>query len=114
MLVTPFCWHFSNSDAFIAREAPVMSGCCSPTQPQNSCMPPPVPVDSTTGAGNSPARPKFSATAVDIGSESCRVRECKYVKISLVAAYFKKNRAKTMQEHRDKVNQCKIINTSIL
>src|SRR3546814_20364142 len=31
-------------------------------------MPPPVPVDSTTGAGNSPARPKFSATAVVNGN----------------------------------------------
>src|SRR3546814_10975473 len=68
MLVTPFCWHFSNSDAFIAREAPVMSGCCSPTPPQNSCMPPPVPVDSTNGPGNSPARPKYTATAAVHGN----------------------------------------------
>jgi hypothetical protein len=34
----------------MAREAPVMSGCDGPTPPQKICMPPPVPVDSTTGA----------------------------------------------------------------
>ena len=48
---------------FIAREAPVMSGKSGPTPPQKTCIPPPVPVDSTTGA-LSPVMPaNCSATA---------------------------------------------------
>ena len=62
-LSTPFAWQVSYSDCFIAREAPVMSGCSVPTPPQKICMPPPVPVDSTTGALR-PVRPEnCSATA---------------------------------------------------
>jgi hypothetical protein len=34
----------------MAREAPVISACDGPMPPQKIYMPPPVPVDSTTGA----------------------------------------------------------------
>ena len=50
MLSTPFAVQVSYSESCIAREAPVMSGCSGPTPPQKICMPPPVPVNSTTGA----------------------------------------------------------------
>jgi hypothetical protein len=42
----------------------VRSGCCTPTPAQNCLMPPPVPVDSTTGVLKAPPRPKVSATAL--------------------------------------------------
>src|SRR5687768_4884619 len=45
-----------------------MSGVFSPTPAQNSFMPPPVPVDSTTGVLNLPTLPKLSATAVVKGN----------------------------------------------
>ena len=61
--VTPLSWQSSYSDAFMAREAPVMSGVCSPTPSQKICMPPPVPVDSTMGEGNSVLLANCSATA---------------------------------------------------
>ena len=41
-----------------------MSGYCGPTPLQNSLMPPPVPVLSTFGVLNLPARPNCSATVV--------------------------------------------------
>ena len=47
--VTPLAAQSSYSDAFIAREAPVMSGKSAPIPSQKIFMPPPVPVDSTTG-----------------------------------------------------------------
>ena len=45
MSVTPFLVQSSNSDFFMAREAPVMSGLASPTPWQKIFMPPPVPVE---------------------------------------------------------------------
>ena len=62
-LVTPFAWHIACSDSFIAREAPVMSGKSGPTPPQKTCIPPPVPVDSTTGAPSPVMPANCSATA---------------------------------------------------
>src|SRR3546814_2529462 len=50
MSVTPFLAQSSYSDFFMAREAPVMSACPVPMPWQKIFMPPPVPVDSTTGA----------------------------------------------------------------
>ena len=50
--------------AFIGREASTMSGNCSPTPPQNSLMPAPVPVDSTITLMPGLARWNSSATAV--------------------------------------------------
>ena len=49
MSLTPFFWQSSNSLFFMRREALVTSGWPAPTPAQNSFMPPPVPVDSTTG-----------------------------------------------------------------
>src|SRR3546814_19425346 len=46
----PFALQVAYSDAFIGREALTISGCCAPTPAQNSFIPPPVPVDSITGA----------------------------------------------------------------
>src|SRR3954463_6731473 len=46
------------------REALAMSGNCGPTPLQNSLRPPPVPVLSTFGVLNLPARPNCSATVV--------------------------------------------------
>ena len=40
-----------------------MSGMLGPTPPQKICMPPPVPVDSTTGAGLPVMPANCSATA---------------------------------------------------
>ena len=56
----------------MAREALVKSGVFSPTPAQNSFMPPPVPVDSTTGVLNLPPWPSFSATAVVNGKHGRR------------------------------------------
>ena len=64
MSLTPFFWHVSNSLFFMRREALVTSGCDSPTPAQNSFMPPPVPVDSTTGVFMPEVLPNCSATAV--------------------------------------------------
>lgn len=50
------------------RDALVRSGCWTPTPAQNCLMPPPVPVDSTTGVLNLPVRPKVSATALVKGN----------------------------------------------
>ena len=47
----------------MAREAPVMSGLASPTPWQKIFMPPPVPVDSTTGDFLPDFLEKSSATA---------------------------------------------------
>src|SRR5688572_6372812 len=68
MEVTPFFLQASISLSLILRDAPVTSGVLSPTPPQNSFMPPPVPVDSTTGVLNFPVLPNFSATAVVNGN----------------------------------------------
>src|SRR5690606_14974258 len=62
--VTPFFLHSADSPFFRAREALVRSGWPTPTPEQNSCMPPPVPVDSTTGVLPPPDLPNCSATAV--------------------------------------------------
>ena len=43
--VTPAALQVSSSVSFMAREALVKSGVFSPTPPQNSFMPPPVPVE---------------------------------------------------------------------
>ena len=64
MSLTPFFWQSSNSPFFMAREALVRSGWASPTPAQKSFMPPPVPVDSTTGVLPAPDLPNCSATAV--------------------------------------------------
>jgi hypothetical protein len=64
MSLTPFFWQSSNSLFFIAREALVRSGWASPTPAQNNFIPPPVPVDSTTGVLPLPDLPNCSATAV--------------------------------------------------
>src|SRR5512134_3554457 len=66
--VTPALLQASISLSLILRDAPVISGVPSPTPLQNSFMPPPVPVDSTTGVLNLPALPKLSATAVVKGN----------------------------------------------
>ena len=66
--VTPAFLQVSTSLSLILRDAPVMSGVPSPTPLQNSFMPPPVPVNSTTGVLNLPALPKLSATAVVNGN----------------------------------------------
>ena len=50
MSVTPLATHWSNSDAFMRREALAMSGVWAPTPAQKAAMPPPVPSDSTRGA----------------------------------------------------------------
>ena len=50
MSLTPLARQVSNSAWVIGREALAMSGKLSPTPPQNSLMPPPVPRDSTLGA----------------------------------------------------------------
>ena len=47
----------------MAREAPVMSAKSVPMPSQKICMPPPVPVDSTTGATAPVFAAKRSATA---------------------------------------------------
>ncbi len=64
---TPLVWHSAYSLGNIRRDAPVISGRSMPTPEQKSCMPPPVPVDSTTGVGKSVRAPKLSATAVENG-----------------------------------------------
>ena len=66
--MTPFDWHNSYSDVFMAREAPVISGCASPTPPQNIFIPPPVPVDSTIGEGAPVLLENCSATACVYGN----------------------------------------------
>ncbi len=60
--VTPFSWQRLNSLTFIRREALVMSGVARETPTQNSFMPPPEPVDSTTGVGYLVVAPNSSAT----------------------------------------------------
>ena len=67
MSVTPFSLQSFHSLAFIRRDAFVMSGWPVPTPAQNSFSPPPDPVDSTTGVGNSVVLPNCSATAVENG-----------------------------------------------
>src|SRR5687767_11543668 len=64
MSLTPFFWQVAYSFAFMRREAFATSGNCGPTPLQNSLMPPPVPVLSTFGVLNLPARPNCSATVV--------------------------------------------------
>ena len=64
MSLTPFFWQSSNSPFLMRREAFVMSGVSTPTPSQKIFMPPPVPVDSTTGVLPPEARPNCSATAV--------------------------------------------------
>jgi hypothetical protein len=63
MLSTPFSWQAAYSLSVMARDAPVRSGCSGPTPSQKICMPPPVPVDSTTGAGLPVDAANCSATA---------------------------------------------------
>src|SRR5687767_11954889 len=50
------------------RDALATSGVLSPTPSQKSLMPPPVPVDSTTGAGKAEVCAKRSATVVEKGN----------------------------------------------
>ena len=64
MSLTPFFWQSANSPFFMRREALVASGWLSPMPAQNSFMPPPVPVDSTTGVLTPAVLPSCSATAV--------------------------------------------------
>jgi hypothetical protein len=59
----PFAAHFSTSLDLIAREAFVKSGWLAPVPAQNSFIPPPVPVDSITGAVL-PSAAKVSPTIV--------------------------------------------------
>ena len=66
--VAPLALQSASSLSLMAREALVKSGVPSPTPEQNSFMPPPVPVDSTTGVLNWPPWPSFSATAVVNGN----------------------------------------------
>jgi hypothetical protein len=61
---TPFFWQVSNSPFFMRREALVTSALSTPTPSQKIFMPPPVPVDSTTGVLPSLDLPNCSATAV--------------------------------------------------
>jgi hypothetical protein len=61
--VTPFCLQVASSLDFILLLAFVMSGVPAPTPAQNIFIPPPVPVDSTTGVGTPPVAPRASATA---------------------------------------------------
>jgi hypothetical protein len=49
------------------REAFVMSGYWTPTPPQNSFNPPPLPVDSIVGVRKFVVRPNCSATTVANG-----------------------------------------------
>ena len=51
----------------MARELLAMSGCWTPTPPQNSLMPPPEPVDSTFGVLKRLVLPNCSATTVEKG-----------------------------------------------
>jgi hypothetical protein len=63
--VTPFLAQVSISDFLMARDALLTSGCWTPTPPQNSLKPPPVPVDSTLGVLKlALALPNCSATVV--------------------------------------------------
>jgi hypothetical protein len=64
MSLTPVFAQESNSPFFMRREAFVTSGWPSPVPVQNNFMPPPVPVDSTTGVFMPEVRPNCSATAV--------------------------------------------------
>src|SRR5262245_1096128 len=66
--VTPAALQVASSASLMGRDAFAKSGVPSPTPAQNSFMPPPVPVDSTTGVLNLPAWPSFSATAVVKGN----------------------------------------------
>ena len=63
----PFCSHALTSESLMRREAFTMSGWSTPTPPQKSFMPPPVPVDSILGVLNPPMFPKCSATVVAKG-----------------------------------------------
>ena len=65
--VIPLAAHFSASDDLIRLEALVISGVLSPTPAQNNFIPPPDPVDSTTGVLNAVDFPKRSATVVENG-----------------------------------------------
>ena len=67
ILATPFRAQVSISLSLILRDAPTMSGVASPTPSQNSLMPPPVPVASTTGALMAPCLANSSATVVENG-----------------------------------------------
>ena len=49
------------------RDAFVMSGYWTPTPPQNSLKPPPLPVGSIFGVLNPDVRPNYSATTVANG-----------------------------------------------
>ena len=68
MAATPFLAQSATSPAVIRREEFAMSGCSTPTPPQNALMPPPLPVGSIFGVLKLPLRrPKFSATTVANG-----------------------------------------------
>ena len=62
--LAPFFSQSAYSLAFIGRDALTASGNWSPTPPQNSLMPAPVPVDSTITDWPAFARWNSSATAV--------------------------------------------------
>ena len=64
MSFTPALLQESISDCLMAREASDTSGYCTPTPPQNSLKPPPVPVLSTLGVLKLPDLPNCSATVV--------------------------------------------------
>ena len=64
---TPASAHILVSLLFIARDALVTSGYWTPIPLQNSFMPPPVPVDSTTGVLKPLDCPNFSAAIVENG-----------------------------------------------
>ena len=65
--VTPFLAHLSASDFLILLDALVTSGVLAPVPAQKSFIPPPEPVDSTTGVLKSVDFPNLSATAVEKG-----------------------------------------------
>ena len=65
--VTPFFSHSLNSLVFILLEAFVISGVFMSLPAQNSFIPPPEPVDSTTGVGYLLVAPNSSATAEENG-----------------------------------------------
>ena len=66
-LSTPFLIQASNSLFLIRRDAFATSGVSIPAPEQNNLIPPPVPVDSTLGAGLPVFFANCSATAVEKG-----------------------------------------------
>ena len=69
----------------MARDAPVMSAKSGPMPPQNALKPPPVPVDSTTGAGLPVLLANSSAAAWLIGEHGRRADDLDLVACGGVA-----------------------------